>query len=377
MASFSKQEKGRLGNRGNHRSQDNPTRVRSGNQQDGATNKPPSGNEASSETNDKLRVLQHWFLLESDWVDAINKGNHSLIPAALARVDLLCIVVCPDLLKEGLKGEEEALWSIHESLYNNGWWERVRNLDLGRKNWSKKDAHSDLLLNNFMSSYERFVDPNVQLMVKQGSQEGFRMALNHIHYGSIRESRENGMRNNHSSSSVSQHQAPAKHTSQGNSYSHLAILKSFLLGYKHIIEPSVLDDALSGNDKALSLALGQIHHKSLAHPSLSEPSFKEKLLLNINENKSPARTTTIRSPKSVTPETSKNTVFFTGFSNSTNLKDLWVLFKRVGKIKDIILPRRRDRFGNRIGFIIATNGQEAEKMISQFNGMHFDNGFYI
>uniref|UniRef100_A0A175YHM4 Uncharacterized protein n=1 Tax=Daucus carota subsp. sativus TaxID=79200 RepID=A0A175YHM4_DAUCS len=214
MASFSKQEKGRLRNRGNHRSQDNPTRVRSGNQQDGATNKPPSGNEASSETNDKLRVLQHWFLLESDWVDAINKGNHSLIPAALARVDLLCTVVCPDLLKEGLKGEEEALWSIHESLYNNGWWERARNLDLGRKNWSKKDAHSDLLLNNFMSSYERFVDPNVQLMVKQGSQEGFRMALNHIHYGSIRESRENGMRNNHSSSSVSQHQAPAKHTSQ-------------------------------------------------------------------------------------------------------------------------------------------------------------------
>lgn len=43
------------------------------------------------------------------------------------------------------------------------------------------------------------------------------------------------------------------------------------------------------------------------------------------------------------------------------------MFKREGKIKDIILPRKRDKYGNRIGFLVAENSCEADKLISSLN----------
>lgn len=72
-------------------------------------------------------VLKHWFLLERDMVEAIQKRNTSLISVPMW-VKFLKEVVGPKLLEEGVKGEEDALWCIHRFLHNNGWQERVRNL---------------------------------------------------------------------------------------------------------------------------------------------------------------------------------------------------------------------------------------------------------
>lgn len=40
-------------------------------------------------------------------------------------------------------------------------------------------------------------------------------------------------------------------------------IRDFLLSFEDTIELSVFLDALNGRDNALSLALGQIHHKTL------------------------------------------------------------------------------------------------------------------
>lgn len=44
---------------------------------------------------------------------------------------------------------------------------------------------------------------------------------------------------------------------------HSYIVNDFIKGYIHIIEPSVLKVALKNDENAMSLALGQIHHKTL------------------------------------------------------------------------------------------------------------------
>uniref|UniRef100_A0A166CSI6 Uncharacterized protein n=1 Tax=Daucus carota subsp. sativus TaxID=79200 RepID=A0A166CSI6_DAUCS len=43
----------------------------------------------------------------------------------------------------------------------------------------------------------------------------------------------------------------------------LAINCEYLKGYAKYIRPTVLMDALKGDDKAMSLALGQVHHHTL------------------------------------------------------------------------------------------------------------------
>ncbi|KAL1808901.1 hypothetical protein ACET3Z_025891 [Daucus carota] len=98
------------------------------------------------------------------------------------------------------------------------------------------------------------------------------MALNQIHYNSIRASRQNP--ETQFQSEV--HNRPPK-AEQWN------IIRSFMESLAHFIEPSVLEDALSGDEKALSLALGQIHYHSLeetAHPDEVSHPFKDALLKN-------------------------------------------------------------------------------------------------
>ncbi|KAL1812184.1 hypothetical protein ACET3Z_022249 [Daucus carota] len=111
---------------------------------------------------DKLLVCSHWFLLEHELAEAIEKGNYSLIPAAKKRVEFLSHVVKPDLLKEGLLGEEDALWTIHQFLHNNGWWEKARNLKCELPNALNTAEHDDLML-SFIFAHERSVKQATQV----------------------------------------------------------------------------------------------------------------------------------------------------------------------------------------------------------------------
>ena len=319
------------------------------------------------------KVLSHWFLLESDWIEAIQKGNHELLPAASARVDFLIKQVHPDLLVEGLKGDEDALWSILQSLYNNGSWERARNLVIsGTHRSSNKD--SDLLA--FIENNKHLVHPNTYPRAREGDLESTRMALNQIHYGSL---------------SLINKKANKDPKMQDQE----RIIASFLKNQSKLVEPSVLRDALAGDDKAVSMALGQIHHHSLSLNSDRPKSpYKEALLQSpkahsgnletarkeyapegykdrVSKVSPPPRTSPPRSGNSANRGVGHkyaNSIFFTGMSSETRVVDIWQHFKKAGRIRDIILPRKRDRFGNRIGFAITHSESEAEGIIRSLQG---------
>ncbi|KAL1803361.1 hypothetical protein ACET3Z_032008 [Daucus carota] len=217
------------------------------------------------------KVLKHWFFIDNELVTALNKGNHSLLPLALARVNYLIGVVPSELLAEGLKGEEEALWSIHEFLFNNGWWEKADNLKLDPNR--KKGRDSSAPLQSFLKAYEHLIHPNSRVGAFQGNNEAVRMALNQIHYGSIEEARKDAKGEARKSSTSNTQNKVSFHYQ-------LQIAKEYINAYKHLVEPSVLRDAMNGDDKALSLALGQIHHKTIPQgiADLSSKSYKEALL---------------------------------------------------------------------------------------------------
>lgn len=61
---------------------------------------------------------------------AILKGNLKLIYVAKTKIKYLKKVINPQLLEEGVKGEEEALCSIQSFLLNSGWWVKANNLNL-------------------------------------------------------------------------------------------------------------------------------------------------------------------------------------------------------------------------------------------------------
>lgn len=63
-----------------------------------------------------------------------------------------------------------------------------------------------------------------------------------------------------------------------------------------------------------------------------------------------------------------HTGFITNLPESAELKDLWTLFKKEGRIKDIILPHRRDKNNNRYGFVKVFNEETLERLICSFNG---------
>lgn len=293
-------------------------------------------------------IQTHWFLLENDFVDAISKGNYSLIPAATARVNFLLKVVNHDLLQEGLKGEEDALMEIHRFLHNNGWWVKASNLSIHSNEFSSEGTPiQEPFLVDFINSKADLVHPNTRIKVLQGDREGIRMALNQIHYGSL----------------------PKK----GKDWKkHLDVICNFLSEFKNLIEPSIFRDAVNGDDKALSFALGQIHHRTLPPkgPEVCEnnqASYRDTLNLNRN----PSQASSCRSPSKSGHYAKKaketHTIFFSGFHESTQPKEVWQFFKRNGRIKDIILPRKKDKYGNKFGFIIMESRGEAEQLIKDLN----------
>ena len=329
--------------------------------------------ESDNESANYRKVLSHWFLLEWDFSDAISKGNHTLIPAALARVDFLKNKIKPELLKKGIDGDEDALYDIHQFLQNNGLWERARNMNIsGTKYSTHLPSDNDSVLHSFIRSKKNLVHPNTWPKVLEGDQEGIRMALNQIHYGSISEAKKLISRAPHNSAFI---KGPSDKLHQ--------VIKPFLQAYAELIEPSVLQDALNGNDKALSLALGQIHHHSLIkieENGIPRPVSPYKEALLQKRDLVPPTTATRQGSGTPSPEklVSSTKLFFTGIDDSLSLKDLWVLFKKEGKIRDIILPKRRDKNGNKFGFLLAFNKQHADHIKKALHGKWIRNRrFYL
>ena len=133
---------------------------------------------------------------------------------------------------------------------------------------------------------------------------------------------------------------------------------------------------MSGDEKAMWFALGQIHRKSLeARASYSAPndqncikSYKETLL---NQATGPQHK--VVQTKRRAPVYSSNTVYLSGLSDDTKLKDLWILFRKEVTLKDIILPRLKGKKGNKFGFVITENVNQAAALITKFHKKTFHN----
>lgn len=61
------------------------------------------------------------------------------------------------------------------------------------------------------------------------------------------------------------------------------------------------------------------------------------------------------------------------YKNFIDSKSTWVwgYFENIGKIKDIVLSRRRDKFNNRIGFVKLGEGVSTLQMTDKFNDTRF------
>lgn len=119
-----------------------------------------------------------------------------MLDFAWGRINFLKKVADPSLSDLSISGDEEALCKIRWFFMNQGWWEKARNLNLKSVGYFYGEEHEKRLLEeendliHFILSKQHMIHPNVVKMVENHNNEGIRMALNQIHYGSIKMSRD-------------------------------------------------------------------------------------------------------------------------------------------------------------------------------------------
>lgn len=126
-----------------------------------------------------------------------------------------------------------------------------------------------------------------------------------------------------------------------------SIIKEFIRGKKHLLEAEVAVEVARGNDKEISHALGLIHHRSSQGPENAKKTYIEAILSS--KPSIPKKIIALECYKEKGPRVSK---FFSGFLEDTQVKELYRLLKREANIRDIILPKRRDKRNKRYGFIV-------------------------
>lgn len=180
---------------------------------------------------------------------------------------------------------------------NEGWWERANNLNLkemGIKSdmgVNKRMQEEEDALVSFIFSYKDLVHPNVLKDVKDKKSEGFRMALNQIHYGSLRVRRE-------------------------------------------------VQDS-----------------KKLIRQSNNKADEDEKMGWTLVTHKKNQKT-----------KQERGCIFMAKIPYEAKAKEVWNFLQQGGRITDVTLPRKRDKFQNRIGFVKVESEQEAFNILENLQG---------
>lgn len=162
---------------------------------------------------------------------------------------------------------------IQSFLHNSGWWSRADNLtirDAGKSRGKSREqmVKSDSELIKFIRANRNLVHPNTLINLNIKDNESIRMALNQIHYGSLKVSRQvnesKGVNDNINPvrEEVNTHKG-ADSNNVGEWFKGEKLILYFIKSFSQLVEPGVLLDAMKGGDKALSLAIGQIHHKTI------------------------------------------------------------------------------------------------------------------
>lgn len=157
----------------------------------------------------------------------------------------------------------------------------------------------------------------------------------------------------------------------------MQVILDFIINHKDVIEPKLYSEALNLNDDSISAALWKIHQLTLNRTGSPikfndssdvkpAPSYKQALL----SSSKPFTEGIIASPgNSFKPKLPvSNTIFFFGFPDNMLAKDIWHFFKKGGRIKDLILPKRRDKNNNRYGFVLFDDSEDGSKFLVSLKG---------
>lgn len=160
-----------------------------------------------------------------------------------------------------------------------------------------------------------------------------------------------------------------------------AILRDFIEANEEIIDRSVLIRFRQEDKKAITEALNQIHGRSLRNKCTFEEENKiETLVVSANRIYaqvlvSPSKNggkdekrdwqVVVRKIRESKTRTSKEiSIFMVIIPVDITAREVRRFFKNCGTIKDIILPRKRDKNGKRSGFIKTTSEKEAGIIIN-------------
>lgn len=159
------------------------------------------------------------------------------------------------------------------------------------------------------------------------------------------------------------------------------ILRDFIEANGDLVDKEVLSRFRQGEKQAITESLNQIHWRSLKiKDGLKEKNKNDSLVVTANRSfaevvVNPGKGTTddckgewhvvnkknkVKSPV----KSEESTIFLVNIPHETKAKEVWVFFKSCGRIRDIILPMKRDKNGKRIGFIKTSNELEARSIIN-------------
>ncbi|WOH08474.1 hypothetical protein DCAR_0727915 [Daucus carota subsp. sativus] len=284
-------------------------------------------------------ISQYGFLLETEMLQAIQKGNSRLLKIARTRIRYLYERTSKKLFTEAVNGKEEAIISLTTDLLNSGEWERasrLRNEELafGKQRAIAEKQHKNTI--DFIWAHKDLVHPNTLKCDLDHDNDAVRMALNQIHYGSLR-------RRATQHDNVQQPSSPRNQKVQSI---------NFIFSHKDLVDEQTMQGVAYNSDKAISDALQQIHrHPRIkpGHGNSTRTPYKDTLL------KSPSGPRPVFNsfiPEPLSPQPSKKLdLYFTGFSDEASCEEIWKGLKKWCRIRDIVIPSKRDRRNRKYGFI--------------------------
>lgn len=160
----------------------------------------------------------------------------------------------------------------------------------------------------------------------------------------------------------------------------------FIFSHANLVDADIMQGMINNQDRDLSLALIQIHERSLRNARKkssnnqysgqvkSKESYADMVRKSSNLGQAGVVARNIQT-KPTTDWKPNKKLFFTNLSEEISVPEIWKTFKQFGQISDIILPQKRDRFGNRFGFILSKSNTEATSILKKASMIKFQGKF--
>lgn len=295
-------------------------------------------------------------------LSAIQRGNLKMLDLARLRIRFFAEHFPREQFLDAVNGSEQAIIAIKTDLLNSGSWIRANNLkskdlESGARREKAEELHRVTL--DFINAHRDLVHPNTLRQDLDSDNDAVRMALNQIHYGSLRLRRSKPIPK---ANSQSRTQDP-QDIKEG--------IINFIFAHRKAVSDKIMQGVVYNLDSAISEALNQIHSHSLSRRQVSPPavplahSYKESLI-----NPTPVARAFRTPPPRSKPQPmveKRRDLYFTGISDEASLEDLWKAFKQRGRVRDIAVPHKRDRLNRKFGFLKLFSSIDAEIFLNPSN----------